>query len=116
MPGERGLAEPGRPGEQQVVDGLVPLARRLEHDRQVLLEFALADELVERPGPQTGFDLEVAGQLAVAQEIVGRARCSDRGTRHARRAPNDFSASRSNDGASASPDRSRRTSRTSSVP
>src|SRR4029079_7219354 len=45
---------------------------RPEPDRQVLLEFALASELIEPPGPQTGLDLEVARQLAVAQEIVGR--------------------------------------------
>ena len=54
MPAERGLAEPGRTGEQQVVGGLAPAAGGLEDDRQVLLEFGLADELVERARPQAG--------------------------------------------------------------
>ena len=50
MPARRGLAEPGRAGEQQVVGGLAARRGRLEHDREVLLQLALADELVERRG------------------------------------------------------------------
>ena len=46
-PGQARLAEAGRAGEQHVVDGLAAAAGRLEDDRQVLLELALADELVE---------------------------------------------------------------------
>ena len=46
--GQGGLAQTGRTGEQQVVDGLAAPAGRLEDDRQVLLQLGLADELVER--------------------------------------------------------------------
>ena len=77
MPARRGLAEAGRPGEQQVVDGLAAPAGGLEDDRQVLLQLALADELVEPAGPQAG----VVGLLALVGRLPGR------GTRHARRAP-----------------------------
>jgi hypothetical protein len=45
--GERRLAEPGRAGEQQVVDGLAARSRRAQHDLEVLLEARLADEVVE---------------------------------------------------------------------
>ena len=44
---QRGLAQPGRPGEQQVVGGLAPAAGGGEDDLEVLLEPRLADELVE---------------------------------------------------------------------
>ena len=69
--GQRGLAEPGRAGEQQVVDGLAAPPRGLEHDREVLLELALADELGERPRPQPGLDdlLGVVGDARV-EELV----------------------------------------------
>ena len=46
---------------QQVIDRLVALAGRFEHDPQVLLQLALTDELLERPGPQTGLDLDLRG-------------------------------------------------------
>ncbi len=50
---QRGLAEPGRAGEQDVVDRLPAPARRGEHDLEVLLQARLADELVEPAGPET---------------------------------------------------------------
>jgi predicted transcriptional regulator len=54
-----------------VVDRLVALARRLEHDREVLFELALADELGERPRAQTGFDdLFGVGRDARIGELV----------------------------------------------
>ena len=52
--GERRLAEPGRPGEKQVVNGLLPATRRLEDDRQVLLHAGLPDEVGEPAGAQPG--------------------------------------------------------------
>ncbi len=69
--GERGLAEPGRPGEQQVVDRLAAVAGGLEHDREVLLELALADELGEGTRPQPGVDdlLDVVADARV-EELV----------------------------------------------
>ena len=45
--GERGLAEPGRAREQDVVERLAPLPRRLDEHPQVLAELGLPDELVE---------------------------------------------------------------------
>ena len=47
MPARVVLPRPGRAGEEQVVGGLAPPAGGLEDDAQVLLELALADELVE---------------------------------------------------------------------
>ena len=46
--GERGLAQARRTGEEQVVDRLCPPAGGLEDDAEVLLELALADEVVEQ--------------------------------------------------------------------
>jgi hypothetical protein len=43
--GERGLAQPGRTDEQDVVERLLPSLRRRERDRQRLLDPRLADEL-----------------------------------------------------------------------
>ena len=50
--GERGLADPGGPGEQEVVDRLATLTGGRQQDLEVLLEPGLADELVEPPRPQ----------------------------------------------------------------
>ena len=74
---QRRLAEARRAGEEQVVDGLLAAAGRLEHDAEVLLQLALADELVEAARPQSGLD-------GVFDVVVERR---DRGTRHARLAP-----------------------------
>ena len=82
--GQAGLAEAGRPGQQEVVGGLAPPAGRLQDDREVLLQLGLADELLEAAGPQPGF----LGLLA-----VGRAEA--RAAPHARWAPSVRSASRS---------------------
>ena len=53
---QRRLAEPRGSGEEQVVDGLPAAPGRLEDDAEVLLQFALSDELVEAPRPQPGLD------------------------------------------------------------
>ena len=45
---ERGLAEPGRPREQDVVERLAARLRRVERDRELLLDALLADEVGER--------------------------------------------------------------------
>ena len=52
--GQRGLAQSGRAGEQEVVGGLVALERRLDDDLQVFGQLALADELAERARSQSG--------------------------------------------------------------
>src|SRR4029453_11004269 len=46
--GEARLAEPGRADQQQVVERLAACPRRLEGDRELLLDPLLADELVQR--------------------------------------------------------------------
>ena len=56
---ERGLAETGRPGEQEVVGRLPTAARRLEDDAEVLLQLGLPDELGERARPQADLEREV---------------------------------------------------------
>ena len=86
--GQRRLAQPGRPGEEQVVDRLAPAAGGLEDDAEVLLQLALTDELVERARPQARLD----------DVLDRRRRRPGRGTRHARRAPSSLSASRSSVG------------------
>src|SRR5207302_15636 len=42
---ERGLAEPGRAGEEEMVERLAARFRRLERDRELLLHALLADEV-----------------------------------------------------------------------
>jgi hypothetical protein len=69
--GQGRLAEPRRAGEEQVVDGLAAPAGRLDDDRQVLLQLALADEVGEQPRPQPDLD-EVLGLAGDArfEELV----------------------------------------------
>ncbi len=51
-PGQAGLAQPRRTGQEQVVGRLAPAAGRLQQDLEVLAELGLADELLEPAGPQ----------------------------------------------------------------
>ena len=51
-PRERGLAEAGRPREQEVIGRLAASACGRQQDLEVLLEAGLADELVEPARPQ----------------------------------------------------------------
>ena len=48
--GQAGLAEAGRPGQQQVVGGLAAHLGCLEHDGEVLFQLALTDELAQSSG------------------------------------------------------------------
>ncbi len=97
-PGEGRLAEPGRSGEEQVVDRLAAPPGRLEHDRQVLLQVALADELGQAAGPQAGLDVLVggngggvdrAGPLGVEVVAVHERRVLRDGSRPHRRGSRD---------------------------
>jgi len=54
-----GLAQPGRAGEQEMVGGLVALARGTEHDREMLLQFFLADEVADAPRSQVAVGAHV---------------------------------------------------------
>ena len=57
--GERGLAEPGRAGEQDVVERLAAAARRLDEDRQLLGDLLLVDEVGERRRAQRAVEVLV---------------------------------------------------------
>ena len=63
MPASDVLPESRRPGEEDVVHGLAPLAGRLQHDPQVLDQLRLPQELRERPGPEP----DLLGLLGAAQ-------------------------------------------------
>ena len=58
-----------------MVDGLLAAPGRLEHDGQVLLQLALADELVEAPRSQPGLDgvLDVVVVEPRVEELVTHA-------------------------------------------
>ena len=58
-PGQGGLAQAGRTGEEEVVGRLAALARRFEDDRQVLLQLGLAHEV----GEGAGTEPDLVGQL-----------------------------------------------------
>ena len=58
--GERGLAEPGRPGEQHVVERLAAPAGRLDEERELVLELLLADEVLEPRRAQRAVELLLA--------------------------------------------------------
>ena len=66
--GEGGLAETGRSVQQDVVGRLSPAPGRRQQHRQVGLDLALADVLVERARSQGAFDHEVAVVLEIRRE------------------------------------------------
>ena len=68
--GQGGLAQTRRTGEQQVVDGLASPAGRLQDDGQVLLQLALAHELVEPPWSQATFVAQAVDGQALDQSLV----------------------------------------------
>ena len=72
---ERRLAEPGRPGQQHVVERLAARPRRLDEDRELLLDALLADEVVEALGPQRAVEvvLGLGGDRVVDALDAGRA-------------------------------------------
>ena len=110
--GERGLAEPGRAGQQHVVRRAAAPPGALQHQRDLLAHPLLADELVEPPGAQRRLDdpLLVAGAgLAPAParrtagqlgQLAGDELCSS--ARLIGPRPSRASASRSSAGTSAS--------------
>ena len=69
---ERGLAEPGRPEQQHVIQRFAPLARRLDEDGELPADLLLADVLLEQLGtqrPLEGFLLGSGGRRG--DEAVG---------------------------------------------
>ncbi len=72
-PRQRGLAQAGRPGEEQVVDRLAALSGGLEHDAQVVLQLGLADEVGQGSGPQPALGGQrVAGVDLLVDDRLGR--------------------------------------------
>ena len=92
-PGHAGLAQPGRAGEQHVVERLAAPVRCAQHDLEVLAQRGLADELVESARPQR----RLLGALDRDRQPPGAARPSPVRVRsaHARTVARTFSASRS---------------------
>ena len=99
MPGEGGLAQAGRPGQEHVLARLAAGAGGLEEDRELLLDLLLADELGQAPRPQRAVEL----LLARRQERVGDAEpASALIARPGRAAPDSASRTRSSTGRSSS--------------
>ena len=61
--GQRGLAQTGRPGEQQVIGRLLTGPGRLQDDSKPFLEFPLAHEILQRAGPQLRFLDRILGEV-----------------------------------------------------
>jgi hypothetical protein len=66
---EARLAEPGRADQQQVVERLAARPRRLEGDRELLLDPFLADELVQRAWAERPLELVVLGAHRGREEL-----------------------------------------------
>ena len=71
--GERRLPEPRRPGEEDVVERVVPAAGGLERDPQLLLDPLLADEVVEAPGAERALRLVLVGRKGRREELAHAA-------------------------------------------
>ena len=68
---QRGLAEAGGTDEQHVVQRLVPLARRLDEDREVLPRLRLADEFGQQLRTQRGV-ADIVGTALGGDDAGGR--------------------------------------------
>ena len=80
--GERGLAKPGRPGEQNMVERLAPLARGVDEHPQVVAQLGLADELIQT--------LRAQRQLRVRRRRLGADQPLVHGVVLAESAPQDI--------------------------
>src|SRR2546430_5403235 len=69
---EAGLAEPRRPDEENVVERFAAALRRVERDRELLLDAGLANELVEPARPEALLDLFLVVTQSRRQELRGR--------------------------------------------
>src|SRR5437763_5357985 len=94
--GERGLAEPRRAAEQQVVNGLPSFARRLQEQCELFLHTILPDELSERAGTQGDVELVVfrGHDGCLGQTIIGGLGLVARQVHHVAHRPTCWSASR----------------------
>ena len=85
--GERGLAEPGRAGEQHVVERLAAAPRGLDEDLELLGHLALVDEVGEASRGRSERSSSSSAAARAAPSAIGlgdrrrrarRRRCSDR--------------------------------------
>ncbi len=67
--GERGLAEPGRPRQEHVVEWLSPATGRLHRDAQALDGGALPHVLVQPLGPKLALELDLLGEGRLAHHV-----------------------------------------------
>src|SRR5262249_43981740 len=70
---ERRLAEARRAREQQVVERLAARLRRVERDRELLLDALLPDEVVERRRPQRALQLLLAAVVDDGRQQLAHA-------------------------------------------
>src|SRR6202035_3853643 len=68
--GEGRLAKPRRTEEEDVVQGLPPLARRADEDPEVVEDLLLADVLVQPPRAQRRLDPQVLGVRDAGKEML----------------------------------------------
>ncbi len=68
---ERCLPQPGRAGEQHVVERLAACGGRLERHGELLAQGVLTDEVLEGPRPQRAVDLVLAGERAGGLDARG---------------------------------------------
>ncbi len=69
------LAEPGRAGEEDMVEGFAPVFGGVDKDAQIVAQLALADEIVERQRPQRGLSLVPLGRLRADDARLGIVHC-----------------------------------------
>src|SRR2546423_6052923 len=72
---QRGLAEPGRPAQEHMLDGLVAAPRGFEQDAEVLAHLQLSDVLGEEAGAQREVELLVV-RLRLEHLVLGHLRPS----------------------------------------
>jgi hypothetical protein len=66
---EAGLAEAGRPDQQNVIERLPTRAGRLERDCELLLDALLSNELVQPARPQRALELVLLGLYGGSEEL-----------------------------------------------
>src|SRR5207253_2648586 len=73
---ERGLPEPRRAGEQHMVERLAAPLRRVERDRELLLDALLPDEVGERRRAQRALELLLADvERRRGEDALAHAAC-----------------------------------------
>ena len=66
---ERRLAEPGRPGEQDVIECLAAAGGGLDRDRELILDRRLADEVTESAGSERAVEILVGQLLGIVDSV-----------------------------------------------